>query len=328
MRALWSTIVSAPSASPRASIRKYARSVGYAIPCIRRTPISTMPRCWSARPRPRTSVRSRRSTRSAPRSTSWRETESARTSLDKAKRYLIGSYALRFDTSRKIAGQLVTLQLDGHDSDRLERRQREDRRRPGGRCHAGGPSALLGDGSLLIAGRRKTRRAFDPNVRPRMTENVIGSLAPGLSGLEPTPRPGWPAARSPGIMISLDFDLVLAEDGYVVFAGVPGMHAYYPIGTVHGGYAAALLELGLRMRLPFSKLTARPDLHDAGSQGRVPQGDAPRAQAGCAPKAASPRSAGAPPSPKRSSSTAADRLLASATSSLLVMPRSWNAALA
>ncbi|HEY5226146.1 MAG TPA: pitrilysin family protein, partial [Methylovirgula sp.] len=34
--------------------------------------------------------------------------------LDKAKKYLIGSYALRFDTSTKIAGQLVHLQTDGY----------------------------------------------------------------------------------------------------------------------------------------------------------------------------------------------------------------------
>jgi zinc protease len=33
--------------------------------------------------------------------------------LDKAQKYLIGSYALRFDTSTKIAGQLVRLQIEG-----------------------------------------------------------------------------------------------------------------------------------------------------------------------------------------------------------------------
>ena len=70
--------------------------------------------------------------------------------LDKAKKYLIGSYALRFDTSRKIAGQLVTLQLDGYDADRLDRRNEKiaavtvvDAARTAKR--------LLGDGELLIA---------------------------------------------------------------------------------------------------------------------------------------------------------------------------------
>ena len=69
--------------------------------------------------------------------------------LDKAKKYLIGSYALRFDTSRKIAGQLVSLQLDGYGVDRLDTRNAsiaavnvEDAARVAKR--------LLGDGDLLI----------------------------------------------------------------------------------------------------------------------------------------------------------------------------------
>lgn len=69
--------------------------------------------------------------------------------LDKAKKYLIGSYALRFDTSRKIAGQLVSLQLDGYDVDRLDRRNEaiaavtvEDAARTA--------QKLLGDGGLLV----------------------------------------------------------------------------------------------------------------------------------------------------------------------------------
>ena len=74
--------------------------------------------------------------------------------LTTATPYLVGSYALRFDTSRKIAGHLVNLQLDGYDVDRLDTRNAsiaavtvEDAARAAGR--------LLGDGSLLVtvAGR-------------------------------------------------------------------------------------------------------------------------------------------------------------------------------
>ena len=74
--------------------------------------------------------------------------------LGKAKKYLVGSYALRFDTSRKIAGHLVSLQLDGYDVDRLDTRNEliaavtvADAARAAGR--------LLGDGELLttIAGK-------------------------------------------------------------------------------------------------------------------------------------------------------------------------------
>ena len=69
--------------------------------------------------------------------------------LDKAQKYLIGSYALRFDTSRKIAGQLVSLQLDGYDVHRLDERNAliaavtmDDAARAARR--------LLGDGELLV----------------------------------------------------------------------------------------------------------------------------------------------------------------------------------
>jgi len=45
--------------------------------------------------------------------------------LDKAKKYLIGSYALRFDTSTKIASHLVHLQSEGFPVDYLDRRNQE-----------------------------------------------------------------------------------------------------------------------------------------------------------------------------------------------------------
>ncbi len=45
-----------------------------------------------------------------------------------------------------------------------------------------------------------------------------------------------------GIGKTMDFDLVEMEIGRVVFAGLPGRHVYNPIGTVHGGYAATLLD--------------------------------------------------------------------------------------
>src|SRR4029077_15649205 len=39
-----------------------------------------------------------------------------------------------------------------------------------------------------------------------------------------------------------NFDFIEIESGRAVFAGTPGEHAYNPIGTVHGGYAATLLD--------------------------------------------------------------------------------------
>jgi zinc protease len=45
--------------------------------------------------------------------------------LDLAKKYLTGSYALNFDTSTKIAGQLVRIQLEGLGIDYMDRRNGE-----------------------------------------------------------------------------------------------------------------------------------------------------------------------------------------------------------
>ncbi len=42
--------------------------------------------------------------------------------LDKAKRYLVGSYALRFDTSTKIANHLMQMQVDDLGIDYTDRR--------------------------------------------------------------------------------------------------------------------------------------------------------------------------------------------------------------
>jgi zinc protease len=69
--------------------------------------------------------------------------------LEKGKRYLIGSYPLRFDTSTKIAGQLVQMQLDGYGREWLvERNERirevtlSDAKRAAG--------MLFGDGDLSV----------------------------------------------------------------------------------------------------------------------------------------------------------------------------------
>ncbi len=48
--------------------------------------------------------------------------------------------------------------------------------------------------------------------------------------------------KRPGIGDSLDFSLVEVAQGSAVFEGTPGLHAYNPIGMVHGGYAATLLD--------------------------------------------------------------------------------------
>jgi uncharacterized protein (TIGR00369 family) len=68
--------------------------------------------------------------------------------------------------------------------------------------------------------------------------NEIAADADGLSQL----RALMASGRRPGILVALDFDFTEVEAGRAVFEGTPGEHAYNPIGTVHGGYAATLLD--------------------------------------------------------------------------------------
>ena len=46
----------------------------------------------------------------------------------------------------------------------------------------------------------------------------------------------------PPIQQALDFRLVQVERGHAAFAGTPKFDYYNPIGSVHGGYAASLLD--------------------------------------------------------------------------------------
>jgi uncharacterized protein (TIGR00369 family) len=52
------------------------------------------------------------------------------------------------------------------------------------------------------------------------------------------------AGRLPGppFMETLDFTLVEVESGRAVFEGNPALKHYNPLGTVHGGYTATLLD--------------------------------------------------------------------------------------
>jgi uncharacterized protein (TIGR00369 family) len=47
---------------------------------------------------------------------------------------------------------------------------------------------------------------------------------------------------APPIQLALDFRLVQVGRGYTAFAGNPKFEYYNPLGSVHGGYTAALLD--------------------------------------------------------------------------------------
>lgn len=67
---------------------------------------------------------------------------------------------------------------------------------------------------------------------------------PALSGLEQLRAVFDPERpeRAPGIGRTMGFTVVEMEEGRVVFGGHPDESVYNPIGTVHGGYAATLLD--------------------------------------------------------------------------------------
>src|SRR3984957_5243917 len=71
--------------------------------------------------------------------------------------------------------------------------------------------------------------------------SLVDEVGGGLDGLSQL-RALMASGRRPGILVSLDFEFTEVEAGRAVFEGTPGEHAYNPIGMVHGGYAATLLD--------------------------------------------------------------------------------------
>ena len=59
----------------------------------------------------------------------------------------------------------------------------------------------------------------------------------------------------PPIAETLGFTLVEIEAGFAAFEGEPGLSVYNPIGSVHGGYAATLLDSACGCAV-HSRLTA------------------------------------------------------------------------
>lgn len=71
--------------------------------------------------------------------------------------------------------------------------------------------------------------------------NLVAQLPPGLTGLEQLRQLIAMGGRPP-IGETLDFVLVDAGEGFAAFEATPTVRVYNPLGTVHGGYAATLLD--------------------------------------------------------------------------------------
>ena len=71
---------------------------------------------------------------------------------------------------------------------------------------------------------------------------VPPEIAVTMSGLELLLEMAAGRLPGPPIMETLDFRLAEVEHGRAVFEGVPQFKHYNPLGTVHGGYTATLLD--------------------------------------------------------------------------------------
>jgi uncharacterized protein (TIGR00369 family) len=93
-----------------------------------------------------------------------------------------------------------------------------------------------------------TKPGAEPEIRTREVTWVAPIVNPAeiaaLSGLEYL-RSLVETNRMPPIGRTLDFRLVRFEHGLAVFEGTPAEFHYNPIGVVHGGFAATLLDSAL-----------------------------------------------------------------------------------
>jgi uncharacterized protein (TIGR00369 family) len=71
--------------------------------------------------------------------------------------------------------------------------------------------------------------------------NVFAEAGPATTGLEQLRALIASKARVP-IFDTMGFELVEVDEGRAVFVGTPSTRVYNPIGSVHGGYAAAMLD--------------------------------------------------------------------------------------
>jgi uncharacterized protein (TIGR00369 family) len=70
----------------------------------------------------------------------------------------------------------------------------------------------------------------------------LGEAAPGLTGLEFLQKIAAGELPPPPIAAQMNFELVELSEGHAVFAVEPKEYHYNPIGVVHGGLAATLLD--------------------------------------------------------------------------------------
>jgi uncharacterized protein (TIGR00369 family) len=71
---------------------------------------------------------------------------------------------------------------------------------------------------------------------------VPADTAKAMSGLQLLTAIMDGTLPAPPIQQAMDFRAIQLSRGFTVFAGIPKFEYYNPIGSVHGGYAACLLD--------------------------------------------------------------------------------------
>jgi uncharacterized protein (TIGR00369 family) len=88
-----------------------------------------------------------------------------------------------------------------------------------------------------------TQDASERSITVRWEDpRKLGEAGHGLSGLEFLQKIVAGELPRPPIAALMNFELVELSEGYAVFAVEPKEYHYNPIGVVHGGLAATLLD--------------------------------------------------------------------------------------
>lgn len=146
----------------------------------------------------------------------------------------------------------------------------------------------------------------------------VNDTSPDATGLEQL-QALIASGKGAPIGDTLKFRMVEIADGHAVFEAEPGSHAYNPIGSVHGGFAATLLDsacgCAVHSKLRADQVYTTLELKTAYHRGMTAETGTVRAIGSVV--TIGRRTAYA----EARLVDANDRLLASATSTLLIMDR-------
>jgi uncharacterized protein (TIGR00369 family) len=96
---------------------------------------------------------------------------------------------------------------------------------------------------------------LSPDPSPTHYGLVDPKVAATMSGLELLQGIADGTQPAPPIGKTLNFRLAAVSDGRALFTGTPGVEVYNPLGVVHGGYVAVLLDSAMGVAV-HSKLAA------------------------------------------------------------------------